>query len=287
MFIDERLTEKMNYGSSLSDGFDNESHQVFDGRDFRRLLHPYVLFTLDMNTNDLESTIQTDIIAMFKRANGRYNSFRVKHPFDYSTNDLTGVPTYNDQACEVGDGVYHLTTWYDSETIGTAARRRILKPNAGTVLVGIRDELSNPMALVNDFTVDYSTGEITFDANKTYTVTNISKASEAVITIGAHTLDVDDSVHVSATVGMTEINGLRGLITAVTATTITAAIDSSAFTTYSSGGTVNTEPQSGEIVTSGCYFDIPCIFQSSILDYNRADYEILSVSVGLIETYNP
>jgi len=287
MFIDERLTEKMSYGSGFSDSFENTKTEVLGGRDFRRLIHPYVLFSQDMQTSDLDATIQSDVVAMFRRASGQFNSFRVKHPYDFSTNALVGVPTFDDQVCEVGDGVYHLTQWYDDETITTAARRRILKPNAGTVLVGIRDDLDNAQAVVNHFTVDYTTGEITFDANDQYTVTGITAAASAVVTIGTHSLVADDTVHFSAVVGMTEINGLRGKITAITATTITVDIDSSAFSVYGSAGTINTEPQSSEIVTGGCYFDIPCVFENSTLDIDRSSFEILSTSIGIIETYNP
>lgn len=288
MFIDERLTEKMSYGSGLSDTFENTKTEVLGGRDFRRLIHPYVLFSQDMQTSDLDATIQTDIVAMFRRANGQFNSFRVKHPYDYSTNALTGVPTFDDQVCEVGDGVYHLTQWYDDETITTAPRRRILKPNAGTVLVGIRDDLDNAQAVVNHFAVDYTTGQITFDANITKAVTDITQAANAVLTVGAaHGLVADDTVHVSTVAGMTGINGLRGKILSVGATTITTDIDSSGFALYTSGGVVNTEPQSSEIVTGGCYFDIPCVFENSTLEVDRSNFEILSTSIGIVETYNP
>ena len=298
MFIDERLTDRMLYGSGLSDSFANSKHEVLGGADFRQLKHPYVLFQNQMQTKNLEATIQSDIIAMFRRTCGQFNSFRVQHHYDYSTNNLADVPTYNDGKCEVGDGVYHVTAWYDDDSISTAPRRRVLKPNAGTVLVGIRDDFGNANVIVEvstdpdpdvtRYTVDYTTGEITFTANSQNTITGITAAASAVITLGAsHGRVVDDSIHISSVVGMTEINGLRGTITAVTATTVTVDIDSTLFTAYASGGVTNTYPQSTEDVTAGCYFDIPCVFDSSTLDVDLINYKILSASVGVIETYNP
>lgn len=69
-------------------------------------------------------------------------------------------------------------------------------------------------------------------------ITGITKATQAVVTIGAHTFIVGDEVTFSGVVGMTQINGLSALVTAVAATTITVAINSTGFSTYTSGGTV-------------------------------------------------
>ena len=63
---------------------------------------------------------------------------------------------------------------------------------------------------------------------------------------------------------MTQINGLRGLITNKDATTITVNINSSAFSTYSSGGTTHTRPQTGETVTWGGEFDFPVRFSGTM-----------------------
>jgi hypothetical protein len=72
----------------------------------------------------------------------------------------------------------------------------------------------------------------------TTSITAISKAAKAVLTVGTHTFVKGDVVKIAAVVGMTEINGLKGIVEATTATTVTLAnIDSTSFTTYTSGGT--------------------------------------------------
>ena len=68
-------------------------------------------------------------------------------------------------------------------------------------------------------------------------ITAITKAASAVVTVGTHTFVVGDVVLFSGVVGMTEINGLTGTVTAFDATTITVNINSTGFTTYVSGGT--------------------------------------------------
>ena len=79
-----------------------------------------------------------------------------------------------------------------------------------------------------------------------------------------NTYAVGASVHLSGVVGMTEINGLRGIVLSQTSGSITVDIDSSGFSAYSSGGVVNTRPQDGETVTGGCEFDIPAHFAAPI-----------------------
>jgi uncharacterized protein (TIGR02217 family) len=89
-------------------------------------------------------------------------------------------------------------------------------------------------------------GTITLAANVQKSISNITQAAAAVVTTTtSHGLSINDSVHFSSVAGMTQINGKRGLITAVGgANQFTVVIDSSAFTAYTSGGTINTRRQS-------------------------------------------
>ncbi len=68
------------------------------------------------------------------------------------------------------------------------------------------------------------------------TITGITKATSAVVTSTSHGLSVGTVVVFSSVSGMTEINNVAGLITAQDTNTFTVNIDSSSFTTYTSGG---------------------------------------------------
>jgi hypothetical protein len=78
------------------------------------------------------------------------------------------------------------------------------------------------------------------------TITAITQAASAVVTIStggaANPFFVGETVSFLSVVGMTQINGLTGTVTAVggvtTAWTITVTINSTAFTAYASGGTI-------------------------------------------------
>lgn len=76
-------------------------------------------------------------------------------------------------------------------------------------------------------------------------ITAATQANPAVVTSNAHGYSVGDWVFITGVVGMTQLNGRYFLITAVTANTFTlgkildsSAVDSSAYTAYTSGGTV-------------------------------------------------
>lgn len=83
------------------------------------------------------------------------------------------------------------------------------------------------------WTLDYRTFKYGDDRD----ITGASQAVGVVITSVAHGLEVGQWVKFSGVVGMTEINGLYGKITAKTDDTFTiGAIDSSLFTPYTTGG---------------------------------------------------
>lgn len=301
-FLEERISEAFSFGASSAEGFDVDLVATFSGNEYRNLRHPYPRLMLDLPFDGRTETFLYDgLVDLYRRSGGLFGGFRWKNPSDYSTNGRSGSPTYNDQACTlVSTGVYQLTKWYGTEGSTTATRRRLLKPVAASVLVGIRDDYNNPVQVAaagtspERWTVDTTTGKITFAANKNYVITDISQAANAVITIGAHTLVAGDTVHISSVSGMAEINGLRGTVQSVTATTITVDIDSSAFTAFSlaspNTAQINTRPQANETVTCGCYFDIPVRFETDLsglsYDTKNTDDVVMGLSIRLIELLN-
>lgn len=91
--------------------------------------------------------------------------------------------------------------------------------------------------------------------NTNLTVTAISKAANASITATHAFTSADIGVTVvtfHGVVGMTQMNGLSGVITGVTATTsFTVNINSTGFTTYTSGGIANVITGTPPTTTSG------------------------------------
>ncbi|MCY1353081.1 hypothetical protein D9M69_394110 [compost metagenome] len=247
--------------------------------------------TFDISYLKPRSELALEVASLFHRTYGGYAGFRVKSWDDFTT-ALDGISAYTATDCvlnKVSTGVYQLLKEYGRDKTALASigrpKRIIYKPVAGKVAVAVGGQLLP----AGQWSVDTTTGRITLAANKSRTITAISKASSAVITVGSHTFVVGDSTVITGVTGMTQINGLRALVTATSGTTITVAINSALFSDYTGGGTVQTLPldSGGDILTAGCEFDIPVAFDSnfsvSALESNFRDVG----GLRLVEILNP
>lgn len=285
-FLEERLPIAVRNGASYSDEYSVEITQTAGGSEYRKLIHPYPLRIYTVFYTQQTANLWGDILALYHRAYGMFAGFRVKALDDYTTNAQSSAPTATDQLLKlVSAGIYQLQVTYGNGgtplSIGRPVRT-IFKPVTNTTKIAIGTQ-----AQTLGWSVDTTTGRVTFAANKTRAITAITQAASAVITVGSHTFVVGESVYISGVVGMTQINGLRGMITAITGTTITVNINSTAFTAYTSGGTTNTNPQTGEVVYGGCEFDIPCRFNSRI-DITALSPDMRESSqIEIIELLNP
>lgn len=268
-FIEEQFNAAgaARYGATFTEGFAVEKVTTASNRVYPRLLHPYPMRRWDFSTLKGRDDLWSGLLSLYWRTYGGFGGFRLKDWDEYSTNGRIGAPTPTDQAMAlIGGLIYQIQKRYGSGAELSIGRplRNIFKPVAGSVRVAIAGvEITNIGA--TRWTVDTTTGQVTFAADKTKSITAITQAAQAVLTVGAsHGYVVNDVVHVSGVSGMTQINGLRAAVTATGASTITLAINSSAFSAYTSGGVTHTVPQSGETVTAGCYFDFPARFVSDL-----------------------
>jgi len=272
-FLEERLPIGVRNGASYSDEFAVEITQTASGNEYRRLIHPYPVRIYTVFYTQFTDDLWNQILSLYYRSYGMFAGFRVRALDDYTTNNRILTPTSFDQTLAlVNAGIYQLQVSYGNGSTISIGRpyRTIFKPVAGTIKIAI-----GAAEQTTRFTASTTTGQITF-TNLTKAITGITKASSAVITLGTHTYNVNDSVYISGVSGMTQINGLRAFITAKDATTITVAINSTAFSTYTSGGNVNTAPQAGEIVYGGCEYDLMCRFNSRI--------DVTSLAPGIRES---
>lgn len=273
-FLEERLSELIRYGSSWTEEFAVNDGKTSGGARYGSLIHPYPVRTFDSSWMLDVATLWPELVNTYMRAYGTLAGFRARCFDEYSTNGQKGTPTPYDQPMGlISTGVYELRKYYGTDKAALSIgypHRKLKKPVAGTTRVGITSGATQTEIRAADWSVDTTTGIVTFAADLTFAVTAITKAVQAVLTIGTHTLVTGQSVQVSGVSGMTQINGLRALITGTSATTITVDINSTAFSTYSSGGAVHTRPQSGEVVSAGCEFDFPIHFITKLpvgMDY--------------------
>ncbi|MCX5875312.1 MAG: DUF2460 domain-containing protein [Deltaproteobacteria bacterium] len=285
MFLEERISVDIKFGATYADDYEVDITTTSGGAEYRRLVHPYPTRKFKTAYVKPTSTLYADILNLYHRAYGKYAGFRAKALDDFTTNGLTTAPTSLDQTLTlVSSGVYQLLKKYGTDKTALSIghpKRIIYKPVAGTVLTAVGG-IDAPASM---WSVDTTTGKITFGA-KSATITGISKAAAAVVSFTSHPFLVGESVYFSGVVGMTQINALRGLITATTSTTITVAINSTAFSVWTSGGTAVTTPQAAEVVTGGCEFDIPVRFDVAV-DVLQSLPFTREISVDLVELLNP
>lgn len=287
-FLEERLPENIDYGSSFASNYANNIINTIGGNEYRSQLHPFIKATLTVDFERQTNFVVSEIVDLNNRAGGTLRGFRVLHPVDFSTNNYRDNPTAFDQGLILDDpsvpGVYQLMRWYGDSTDPECARRRIRKPQAGTVKVAIADK-ELPSTL---WTVDTTTGLVTLAANKTDTVAGITKAVQAVVDVGTNTFVIGETIVFSDVVGMTQINGLRGAILAKPDSThITVDINTLSFDAYVSGGTVQTRPISTETVYGGCKYDLPMRFSADLSGAFSNWDTINADSIQLIEILNP
>jgi len=290
-FLEEQLPGCIRYGSSWQDDYSVRIVQTADGSEYRTLVHPFPVRRFSVFYTKEKSRLWDEIVSFYHRCYGRFAGFRVRAEDDFSTNGTTGTPTAWDQELElVSAGVYQLRKEYGTGANGLPIIgrpwRTIFKPVSGTVRVGIRNPITGDFESTA-FTVDTTTGRVSFAANKNRAITNITQASQAVITVGANTYINGEQVHISGVEGMTEINGMRATIVGRTSTDITVDIDTTGFSAYTSGGEVNTQPQAGEDIYGGCLFDLPCRFDSP-LDVTPVSPELRETGVlEIVELLKP
>jgi uncharacterized protein (TIGR02217 family) len=288
-FLEDRLPINIDYGSSFGEEYAVEIDTTANGNEYRRLRHnaPRARYDLSFDMRQ-QLWVMDEVVALYHRVFGKFAGFRVKNLADFSSNGYTGAPAFGNQVCAlVSTGVYQLQKSYGGVggtiSVGRPVRT-VFKPVTGSVLIGVNGALYP----TSQWSVNTVTGRVTMAANKTRAITAITKAAQAVVTIGAHTMLVGESVGFTGAVGMTQINGLRALITAISGTTITVAINSTAFGTYTSGGTAQTQPIDAEQVTAGFEFDLPMRFDSDISGLTFDTFDTLSTGgINLVEILNP
>jgi uncharacterized protein (TIGR02217 family) len=287
-FLEERISRDIKIGSGFDDQYSVNVVQTSVGNEYRSLIHPFPARTFDVSFLMSIDATYNELLAMWHRAHGMYAGFRIRCYDEYSSNGRSGTPTAFDQPMLlVSTGVYQLVKQYGtSKSAGASGYpyRQIKKPVSGTVKVGIGStEIRSA-----DWSVVTTTGVVTFAADITKSITGISKAAQAVISFGTtHSFIAGMSVNISGVAGMTQINGQRALIVSAGTNDITVAINSTAYSTWTSGGAVHTRPQTGESVTAGFEFDFPVRFNSSFpVGQDYTGHRNID-SVELIEILNP
>jgi uncharacterized protein (TIGR02217 family) len=172
-------------------------------------------------------------IAFWHARDGGARGFRFQDPAEHEVTDEDLLANPSPAIAYGSPTVQLIKTYGPSASI--ERYQDIYKPTPADVVI---EKNATPLTEGVDYTLNDNTGLITLTATNSKSITNITQAGSAVVTVGSsHGFSTNDLVYFSGVVGMTEINGLVGTVTSTAATTITVNIASTSFSAYVSGGT--------------------------------------------------
>lgn len=188
-------------------------------------------------TSDGEASRIYEISTPYTEADLPYLKF--EQSFDFLTIVRQGKPTRELKRIALDD-------WTLDELVVTPTQ---VAPSSVSIAVNTTDSDTARYA-VTSVSADTNEESLAALSATTATITGITKADPAVITVsGAQTYQTGHEMEINGVVGMTELNGRRIKLTFLTTTTFEAqGIDSTLFTTYTSGGTM--APAFAEVTNS-------------------------------------
>lgn len=194
--------------------------------------------------------------SFFKNCFGKYYDFRMKDWMDFSADFTEGVVG---QGVGTGLPTSQLGKLYYS--YGASVVQPVYKPTQdGSLQIKRNGTLMLEGSSTDRWEVDLSQGIITFTASISKNISAISKAASGVVTAAGHTFTNGTLIYLSGVGGMVEINGLLATVAGATTDTFATGIDTTDFTTYTSGGTAKKFPQPSDVLTASFEYDIPVRF---------------------------
>lgn len=281
-FVDTTLSDAATKGTTGGPRYKTVITSTASGYEDRIPKWTQARHEYNINFDSITQEAMYDVLKLYHAMQGNAYSFRMKDWQDYNSVTPLQDISATDQIIGNGDGATAAYQLVKNYTDGLTYQRTITKPKPGTVLTAIGEVEST-----TNFSVNTSTGLITFDDISGVITNAVSSGVLTTITDASHGLVTGDTVYIDNFTGdWTAINDDRYLVTVVNSSTYTIEYDSSGFTAYSSnGGTTETLPQTGEQVTAGFEFDVHVRFNigDELLDISWENIRNQSISIPLIE----
>jgi uncharacterized protein (TIGR02217 family) len=204
------------------------------------------------------------LLAFFRALKGRGHGFRLKDWADYKATQANGRLGLATAAS--GVPAYQLYKFYEA---GALSEYRIIrKPVVGKVEIYRGGMLQAAGAGAGNYAIDTTTGIVTFVADASRAVSNVSIASSAVITLASAIAGLTGGMRlylsgINGTAGAV-LNNLAHAITGVSGAQYTIGT-STVGRTYTGGGTGATYAQPSETLAWAGEFDVPVRFDADYL----------------------
>ena len=226
--------------------------------------NPIRRYTVQNGLREIKNVIATK--AFFRAVGGRANGFRMRDLFDYSATSSDGL-----MGTGIGTGLatHQLYKKYVSGSITSLGK--ISKPVAGTI-IPLRN--STPViagSSAGNYSIDNTTGIVTFVADSQSTVANLVVGASTVVTLTSNLAGITSNVGSNKLylAGMTGndaalLNGIAHTVSNVAGAVYTIATNT-ANKSISISGSGYKYPQANDVLTWSGEFDIPVRFDADWL----------------------
>lgn len=261
-FLDIRFPDNISYGGTGGPNFSTDVVVINSGFEQRNANWAAARHSYDVSHAARTQAQVEELIAFFRVAQGRANSFRYKDELDYSATVANGL-----LGTGVGTGLptYQLYKKY-TNAAGTSTRK-ITRPVSGT-LSALRG--ASPITIgagAGNVAINNSTGVVTFvaDASSGATSVTVGATTTVVLTTNPGTLVAGKKLYLAGFTGADAalLNGLAHTINSVSGTgpyTFVLATNTAAKTITLGSGTGYKYPQASDVLTAAFEFDVPARF---------------------------
>jgi hypothetical protein len=137
--------------------------------------------------------------------------------------------------------------------------------------------------VTTNYTIDTTTGLVTWVPDSQKVISNITNANPAVVTTSAtHSFSSGDLIYINGVHGMIQINGFAYAITVIDTHNFSISANTLSYGSYTGSGTAYKYPQNADQLTWAGEFDVPARFDTDVLMGGQIDsglYELDNLSV--------
>lgn len=228
-----------------------------------------------------------DLLAFFNMVRGRAGGFRFKDHLDYTTtinngilyNSLNNINPTTLVANEAGYSNYTLAKMYKYGSVVSDYYVRELKKPVNNTAIVYRNGTPVPIGSSpgNIESLSYTTGEVIFKPQYTFTCTAVTKGTTTTITLTGDqrtTIAVGNILKFGncASNGITSLTNSYHAVNSVssttpfTTTTVVLSTNTSTYTGTWTGSTSVYKYMQGNLFTMSCEFDVPCRFDTDSME---------------------
>jgi len=260
-FINTRFPESISYGAMGGPEFSTDIVVINSGFEQRNINWTAARCKFDVSQAIKSQADNDALIAFFRIAAGRGNSFRYKDWNDYLITVANGI-----LGTGIGTGLPTYQTNKIYTNAGGSSTRKITRLVSGASTFDRNASLITVGGAAGNISFDINTGQVTFVADGQSTVTGVTVGATTQITLtgaitGLTTSAGSNLIYLAGLTGTDAalLNGIAHTITNIASNVYTISTNT-AGKTITAAGSGYKYPQTADVLTFASEFDVPARF---------------------------